>query len=353
MFIWMLLWRGWIRFQRVYVQYLCLSVALGLWMGFLMEVPPERVMPGTPHPHDGTEGIRPWVNLVPNIYGGRRDDHWDRYDKRVEFAEYLSKHTQFNVLFNSAALSLLQTERDFVGDAFFGELRQLLESVSPVRRREFRGIAIHMTNHQIKLVRKLTRQCLENPTVGCDPYVRSHEHETYAYVGAFKEYYKVINFIFPIPLSGGDVRLIVMDIMYTDRTLGFKGNGAASYNYTMLNDESEHFLDLMMNLVGYEMVHLDTAWWPEENYIHYDPDHDLDVFGWVWDEQEYDPKSKLPRTLQILRSLLHMAAYQNLGFRFAEVVGFRNGTLNDWDGSPDIVLYRRMATIVPIEVSHT
>ncbi len=219
MFIWLLLWRGWIRFQRAYVQYLCLAMALGLWMGFLKEVPPQIVERGTPHPHDGiSEGIRPWgVDLIPNIYGGRRDDHWDRYDERVKYAEYLSEKTHFNSEFLDRSGCLLLNDRNFTCDKFFTDfLQPTFEEQSAVRRREFRDIRIHMTNHQIRLVRKMSAQCLRDSSTGCEPYVRSHVHETYAYVGKFKEYYKVINFIFPIHLSEGGVRLLVMDIMYTD-----------------------------------------------------------------------------------------------------------------------------------------
>ncbi len=223
MLVFYILWVGIIGRQKFVIQFSFLTVALALWMGFLNALPPLEIVRGTPHPHDGSDGHRPWKYYYPNIYGGRAQEQWDRDVKRIEFAKYLST-TVFDENFIKHSSDLTSNVRSFVADPFFENfLSPSFQSSSPVEQRLFVDMRIHMTNHQIELIHLMGEYCLRESDRKCVPYVRSHVHDIYAYVGEFVEYYKVINFIFPIPLSGGDVRFIVMDIMYNDGPLTFKG----------------------------------------------------------------------------------------------------------------------------------
>ncbi len=163
------------RRQGFAVQFSFLTVALALWMGFLNIVPPLRIVRGTPHPHDGSEGNRPGNVLYPNIYGGRAQEQWERDQKRVEFAKFISANTTFNGDFKNGWRVLLDNKRDYVASIFLQTIfNGHFGHYSPVGKRKWEDTRIHMTNDQIRIVHRLGDACIRDQPTGCIPYIMCH-----------------------------------------------------------------------------------------------------------------------------------------------------------------------------------
>ncbi len=317
------LWLTWVltplrpwTWKKVLIRTVMFTSCTLIYGSYLIsQVKPQPIMAGTPHPHDGVTGKRPWMYEHENPILTKRNELLARIEHHAEFAQTMLTDREYLTEFEKFGVVLSNDEIVLIADPFFnGFLEVWFHTLSPVQPKDLDAYNSTHSQGMQSVVHEMLEEC---SSTGCGPYFRTYKHDNdgdgevvgFGYpVGDGEDpnlYYMVTNMVFPIAIGGGNIRFIMIDIAWTDHIL--KKN----------DEKSSELLRSLNHVFRYDVPWHNKAWWANPVFTN-------DEFDWEFDEKEFDPKSPLTRDLQILRSILGTAMYQMIGIRFAEIVAIRN-----------------------------